>query len=138
MAKRSTVISLLDVALFVQHAIAHYQASRRGPRNPQLDPNWRQYDSSSFMSAILRDVFDNTAEDHPSEYMVQAKAILTNAGMNQQAAHELCNKAFDQIVDHVSIQLPHLVFHDKTNEVYADMSGHWDVIVTEFQNHIKL
>lgn len=132
MTKRSTLISLLDVALYVQREIAHYQASRRNPRNPQLDPSWRRYDSSGFMAAILRDVFDNTAEEHPSEYLVKAKAFLTNAGMNPNAAHKLCNDTFNQMVDCISAQLPHLVFHDTSTEVYADMSGNWDVVITEF------
>ena len=134
MAKRSTVISLLDVALFVQRSLAHYQAQRRNPRFPEkvMDPNWRTYDSSSFLTAILRDVFDNTAEDHPSEYLVKAKSLLQNAGVDPRTAHQLCNDTFDMIVAYVSSQLPHLVFHDTTREVHADMVGDWDVVVTEY------
>lgn len=84
------------------------------------------------MQAILRDVFDNTAEENPSQYLVQAKAILQNAGMAPQDAHQLCNHVFDMIVTHVSAALPHLVFHDQTRVVCADMMGEWDVMVAEF------
>jgi hypothetical protein len=134
MTKRSTVISLLDVALHVQRQLALYHASKRNPRNPEraIDPNWRSYDSSNFLTAILRDVFDNTAEDHPSEYLVQAKAILQNAGIDPRTAHQLCNETFDMMVAYISSQLPHLVFHDTSREVRADLVGDWDIVVTEY------
>jgi hypothetical protein len=134
MATRSTLISLLDVALFVQRELALYKARKRNPRNPVavLDQNWRSYDSSSFIVAILRDVFDNTVEDHPSEYLVQAKSILQNAGMDLRTAHELCNRTFDMIVIYISSQLPHLVFHDMKQQVTTDLLNTWDVMVTEF------
>lgn len=134
MAKRSTVISLLDVVLYLQHTVAYIQAARRNPRNPAVDPNWRRYDSGAFMTAILKDVFDNTAETEPSKYLVEAKAILQNAGLNHSSAHELCNRIFDQITDTLSAHLPHLVLHDVTQEVHADMIGNWDVMITEFSD----
>lgn len=131
--KRSTVISLLDVVLVVQREVALYHASKRNPRNPEqyLDPGWRNYDSGAFMKAILKDIFDNTVEAHPSEYLVQAKAILQNAGMSHLAAHQLCNRVFDLVIDYIGATLPHLKLHDTTSDVYADMIGSWDVMVTE-------
>jgi len=132
--RRRTVISLLDVALFVQREVALYQARKRNPREPEkvIDPGWRAYDCQPFMEAIIRDVFLNTCEESPSEYLVQAKAILQNAGMNHQTAHYVCNRAFDMIVDYVSSHLPHLTLGDTSAEVYANMMGPWDVVVTEF------
>jgi hypothetical protein len=134
MAASSTMISLLDVALFVQRELAMYKARKRNPSRPEvvLDPNWRNYDSSAFLVAILRDVFDNTCEDHPTEYLVQAKAILQNAGMDQRTAHELCNRTFDMIVIYISAQLPHLVFHDTSKTITTDLLNTWDVLVTEY------
>ncbi|BDD79527.1 hypothetical protein [Burkholderia phage FLC9] len=134
MAASSTLISLLDVALFVQRELALYKARKRNPRNPEvvLDPGWRNYDSSNFLLAILRDVFDNTCEDYPTEYLVQAKAILQNAGMDPRAAHELCNRTFDMVVIYISAQLPHLVFHDTSQRITADLLNTWDVVVTEY------
>jgi hypothetical protein len=132
--KRSTVISLLDVVLVVQREVALYQASKRNPRNPEsvIDPGWRSYDSSAFMRAILKDVFDNTVEEHPSEYLVLAKSILQNTGMSHLAAHQLCNRVFDLIVDYIGAHLPYLRLQDASKEVHADMIGAWDVMVTEF------
>jgi hypothetical protein len=133
--RSSTVISLLDVGMFVQRELALYQARKRNPRNPEaaLDPNWRSYDSGPLLEALLKDVFDNTCEEHPSEYLVTAKALLQNSGMNHNAAHQLCNRAFDMIVDYIGAVLPHLKLSDTSTEAYADLTGTWDVVVTEFR-----
>lgn len=131
MATRRTLVSLIDIIMYLQFIVAHEQASRINPRHPNIDPKHRQYNCTAFMNAILRDIFDNTAEQHPNEYLRTAKAILQNAGLNPQIAHKLCNDLIDQIVMQISGQLPHLVFHDTTSEVYVDMVNEWDVLVTE-------
>lgn len=136
--RSSTVISLLDVGMFVQRELALYQARKRNPRNPEsaLDAKWKSWDSGPLLEALLKDVFDNTCEEHPSEYLVAAKALLQNSGMNHNAAHHLCNRAFDMIVDYIGAVLPHLKLSDTSTKAYANLTGSWDVVVTEFPDYM--